>query len=180
MGSRRAQFKPSTDLCKVLRLNHVVWAWIDCAFHKPRRGVWLSRSATGPVQQHTIRLPLMGRIQLWDWMAVVAIVVMAGLVHGQPGPASASTSGEKAAPAPIPLADVATEAESVFATIRDIRADLSSERITARWRNNWRRLLARSTVACVRAGKSLIKALRLKSCAALKESGAVYDANCLP
>jgi hypothetical protein len=74
----------------------------------------------------------MGRIQLWDWMAaVVAIVVMVGLVHGQPGPASASTSGEKAAPAPIPLADVATEAESVFATIRDIRADLPSERITA-------------------------------------------------
>jgi potassium-dependent mechanosensitive channel len=132
MGSGRAQFKPSTDLWKVFRLNDGVWAWIDCAFHKPRRGVWSSRSAPGPVQQHTIRLRLVGRIQLWDWMAaVVAIVVMVGLVHGQPGPASASTSGEKAAPAPIPLADVATEAESVFATIRDIRADLSSERITA-------------------------------------------------
>ena len=132
MGSRRAQFKPSTDLCKVFRLNDGVWAWIDCAFHKPRRGVWSSRSAPGLVQKHTIRLRLMGRIQLWNWMAaVVAIVVMVGLVHGQPGPASASTSGEKAAPAPIPLADVATEAESVFATIRDIRADLSSERITA-------------------------------------------------
>ncbi len=115
----------------MFRLNDGVRGWIDRAFRKPLCSVSPSPSAAGPVQEHIVRLRLMGRMQLWDWMAVVAIVVMAGLAHGQPGPASASTSAEKALPAPIPLADVATEAESVFATIRDIWADLSSERITA-------------------------------------------------
>ncbi len=132
MGGRRAQFKPSADLWKVFRLNDGVWGWIGCAFRKPRCNVCPSLSVPGPVQEHTRRLRLMGweLVQLWGWVVVVAIVVTAGLAHGQPGPASASTSAEKAAPAPIPLADVATEAESVSAVNRDIQAELSSDRST--------------------------------------------------
>ena len=64
--------------------------------------------------------------RIWGSVIAVAIVVMFGLARGQPIPESPSASAEKAAP--IALADVATELESVSASVRDIRSDLSADR----------------------------------------------------
>jgi potassium-dependent mechanosensitive channel len=61
-------------------------------------------------------------------LLAAAIVVLAGPVHGQPKSESPSAPAEKTAPSPIPLAELATEAESVSASIRDIQADLSLDR----------------------------------------------------
>jgi small-conductance mechanosensitive channel len=60
---------------------------------------------------------------------MAAIVTMAGLAHGQPAPESPPVASEETPAAAIPLADLVTESESLSEVIRDIRADLSADRI---------------------------------------------------
>jgi potassium efflux system protein len=83
------------------------------------------------------RRPLHRRHRVLRYFFAAAIAAT-GVAHAQPEPASpaASTASPEttppnvAAPAAIPLAEMAPQAESAFARLRDLQAELSSDRIT--------------------------------------------------
>lgn len=73
-----------------------------------------------------VRTPSKNR-RLWMAVIAIAIVMMTGLSNAQQTSEPSSAPLQEAAP-PIPLVDVATESESVAASIRDIMSDLSADR----------------------------------------------------
>jgi small-conductance mechanosensitive channel len=85
----------------------------------------LSRKLAAETASNWASQPLKRR--LMSRLLVPAILLMFGVAHGQSTPAAPSVAVEEVAPESIPLADLVTEAESVSARYRDIRADLSAD-----------------------------------------------------
>jgi hypothetical protein len=56
---------------------------------------------------------------------------MGAAAYGQQASESTSVAADEALPAPVPLVDIATEAEAAAESIRDIRTDLSSDQSVA-------------------------------------------------
>ena len=99
---------------------------------------------------------------------IPAVLLMGAVAHAQPAPTApptAETSGAPppgaATPAPIPLAEIATDAESATARVRDMQSELSSDRTTeiiaeqlpaltreidARLRENWKIIAQRPSI----------------------------------
>jgi hypothetical protein len=68
---------------------------------------------------------------VWICIFVVTIVAMGAAAYGQQASESTSVAADEALPAPVPLVDIATEAEAAAESIRDIRTDLSSDQSVA-------------------------------------------------
>src|SRR5918999_3390160 len=73
-----------------------------------------------------LKFALPARRRLSHCILVAAIVLMCGSARGQSTVESSAPAADLA-PAAIPFADLVTEAESVSARYRDIRADLSAD-----------------------------------------------------
>ena len=69
-------------------------------------------------------------VSCFDCCFLVAIILFAPIARAQPS-AETDTQAPPGAQTPVPLADVLTESESVSASLRDIRADLSADRSAA-------------------------------------------------
>ena len=63
-------------------------------------------------------------------LTALVVTALAPVARGQETPTPAATAPSATGPAPIPLAEVVTQAEIVSADLRTIEADLASDRIT--------------------------------------------------
>jgi potassium efflux system protein len=122
------EFKRSGALRKIRPLNNAVDGGNARALYKPQYN-FTSEFAPTPTKAATsLRLGLAKSRRLWSCFVITALfAVMATLAHGQPAPESSVATAEEAAAAPVPLADLVTESESVSARSRDIRADLAAD-----------------------------------------------------
>jgi potassium-dependent mechanosensitive channel len=136
MCDRYTQLKPSENLWKIFWLVDGIQSRKDLARFKLQFNSCPSRIAPLAVEEPTKHLCTAWRLvpawakdrRLCGCLLAAAIVVLAGPAQGQPKSESPPAPAEKTAPSPIPLAELATESESVSAIIRDIRADLSLDR----------------------------------------------------
>jgi small-conductance mechanosensitive channel len=138
MWTRYCKLKLLKALWKIRRLDDAVYGWNARALSRPQcnltsQSAWKlgkERTKCGPMLDCQRPMDSAKWRHVCGFVLIAAMVIMAGLAHGQSTAESLSAAPEEAAQAPIPLADLVTEAESLSAQHQDIQADLSADRTT--------------------------------------------------